>query len=131
MTSTELLVDLRRRGLALTPEGVHLRVAPKSRLTPALREAIAASRDELLALLLAEAPQVAWRIEAMQEQPPPAGPIPFLVARDTLVRSGACLSCGDLLAEGQTYRCPPCVQAATVVVGRHSGSAASKKGGQT
>ena len=51
---TTLLVDLRRRGLALTAEGSRLRVAPKSALTPELRETLAARKADLLAALSVE-----------------------------------------------------------------------------
>ncbi|WP_224242632.1 non-ribosomal peptide synthetase [Hyalangium gracile] len=52
MSATELLADLSRRGIELWVEGERLRFrAPEGALTPVLREAIGARRNELLELL--------------------------------------------------------------------------------
>ena len=54
MKTLALLVDLRRRGLTLAPEGMGVRVAPKSVLTPELREAVRTHKADLLAALSVE-----------------------------------------------------------------------------
>lgn len=66
-----LLDTLRAAGLTVTADGDRLIVAPKDRLTPALRQQMAAHKAELLALLAAEnAPE--WPQDA---QHTPAAPI--------------------------------------------------------
>jgi hypothetical protein len=54
MTTLTLLVDLRRRGLILAPEGTGIRVAPRSSLTPELRETVRTHKADLLAALSIE-----------------------------------------------------------------------------
>jgi hypothetical protein len=55
---------------------------------------------------------VSWRLEAMFDQVPRRGPLPFLRARQLGdVAEGCCLSCGEALAPGRRYRCAPCVEA--------------------
>jgi hypothetical protein len=66
--------------------------------------------------LTVQDPEVAWRLEAMRGQVPTIGAIPFLVARDIQPAPGACQSCGDPLGVDQPYRCPPCVEAATLAL---------------
>ena len=51
MNAVELLTDLAERGIQATGEGEHLRVRPRSALTPELIEEIRAHKAELLALL--------------------------------------------------------------------------------
>jgi hypothetical protein len=53
VTAAELLADLTREGFSLVPEGDGIRVTPVSRLTPTARQAIAAHKPALLALLAA------------------------------------------------------------------------------
>ncbi len=55
MTTLALLVELRRRGFTLAPEGVGVRVAPKSALTPELRETLRTHKTDLLEALSVEA----------------------------------------------------------------------------
>ena len=117
MTPLHMLADLRRRGVVLIAQGDRLHVdAPAGVLTPEMRDALAAHKYELLGLLLADDPEVVWRIDAMRRQVPLRGPIPFLVARDVPPVPGTCLSCGDALALDQPYRCRPCVQAAILAL---------------
>jgi hypothetical protein len=48
----ELLAELRREGLRLTPDGdQHLRIAPPEKLTPELRQRIVAAKPGLIAAL--------------------------------------------------------------------------------
>jgi hypothetical protein len=69
-----------------------------------------------------ETAEITWRVAAMRPQAPAMGAIPFLVARQNRPLSHApgdpprCLSCGDLLAEGRTIRCPLCVAAVEQVL---------------
>jgi hypothetical protein len=51
MTATELLDDLACRGFTLAREGDGIRLTPATRLTVDLRQAIAAHKPALLALL--------------------------------------------------------------------------------
>jgi hypothetical protein len=87
---------------------------------PRRHEAIArqllAHKPAVLALLAEEEAEVAWRVAAMRPRMPSQGPIPFLVARDVRPEQGGCLSCGDSLPPGRTYRCRPCADAAWRVV---------------
>jgi hypothetical protein len=53
VTAAELLRDLTALGFAVTPDGGGLRVAPASRLTPSLRAAVRAYKEELRGLLAA------------------------------------------------------------------------------
>jgi len=54
LTAFKLLVELRRHGLTLAPEGAGVRVAPKSALTPELRDALRINKADLLAALSVE-----------------------------------------------------------------------------
>ncbi len=63
-TAAVLLADLRRQGFTLAPAGNGIWVRPASRLSPEMRQAIAAHRSALLALL-GESPA-----------PPPAPTVP-------------------------------------------------------
>jgi hypothetical protein len=54
MMATKLLLDLRRRGLVLAPEGTGVRVSPKSALTPELRETLRTHKADLLTALSVE-----------------------------------------------------------------------------
>jgi hypothetical protein len=65
--AAELLAMLRGRGFTLAAEGHHIRVAPASRLTAELRDAIRANRAELLATL---------RTELLAAFDPPAAVVP-------------------------------------------------------
>jgi hypothetical protein len=51
MTGAELLDRLSRQGFTLAAEGRGIRVTPASRLSPVLRDAIRAYRDDLLSVL--------------------------------------------------------------------------------
>ena len=112
----DLLTNLRERGLTLVAKEGRLRVAPKTALTPELREALLAYKCEILPLLEAQDPEVRWRVEAMRRQVPAHGPIPFLIACNAPFVRGACLSCGDALASDRPYRCQPCVEAAILAL---------------
>ena len=54
MTTLPLLIELRRRGLTLAPEGAGVRVAPLSALTPELRETVRTHKASLVAALAIE-----------------------------------------------------------------------------
>ena len=51
MTATDLLLDLRRQGFSLIPEGGGIRIKPASSVTPDLRQAVREQRTGLLVLL--------------------------------------------------------------------------------
>jgi hypothetical protein len=55
LQATELVAGLRRRGFAISAKGDGVLVSPASKLTDADRQAIRASKAELLAALAAEA----------------------------------------------------------------------------
>lgn len=62
-------------------------------------------------------PEINWRVEVMLEQIPNSGPLPFLIAREGVERqAGCCLSCGDLLNQGDAYRCGACSRAANLAI---------------
>lgn len=129
MSLMKLLLELRNLGVNVKAEGERLvGDAPTGVLTPELQKALAAHKGELLSLLRIGDFEVAWRVVAMRSQVPQAGALPFLVARDTPLHPGCCLSCGDPLAAGQLYRCGPCARAAAVVVWRISGDPGDGKG---
>ena len=56
MQAQELLSTLKEQGIAVRPDGDRLRVRPKSRLTPELREELLAHKPELLEFLRSEWP---------------------------------------------------------------------------
>ena len=61
--------------------------------------------------------EIAWRVEVMRSQIPDKGPLPFLVARETVEpQAGCCLSCGDPLNQGDAYRCAACGRAANLAL---------------
>ncbi len=114
MTAAELLVDLLARGVRLEVTGDQLRCqADAGVLTPDLAAAIKANKLALLALLREEE-ALAWRIDAMREQIPAVGPVPFLVAVPNVASApDTCLSCGDPIdLVGYVQRCRLCAAAA-------------------
>lgn len=128
MNAATLLTDLLHRGIRLSAFGERLNVdAPRGALTPDLRAALAAHKDDLLRLLNADEVEVQWRVEAMRRQVRYGPPliIPFLMARRDFVDTpGCCLSCGAPHGPHRRYRCDACVRAAEIVVneaweGRH------------
>lgn len=119
MTAAEILTETRRLGIVLLADGQRLRYrAPKCLMTPELREALAARKPELLALLTAEDPEVTWRFTIMERQVPTTGPIPILVARSVQRRPGHCVSCGEAvpMALSGWRRCEPCSRAAWLAI---------------
>ena len=116
-TADRLLSDLRRHGIDLALHGDRIRYRPKDALTPALKAAITEHRSELLLLLALENPQVRWRADVMRPLIPPTGRIPTVFVHQLeSVPDGYCLSCGELLTPGNSYRCEPCVQAVWLVL---------------
>lgn len=82
----------------------------------ALVRPLVAQPGAVLALLVAEDAEVAWRVAVMRPQVPARGAIPVLVAQAQDSVPGSCISCGDRLSAGQRHRCGPCGQAAWVVL---------------
>ena len=113
MNVGELLMELRSRGVLLEPAGDRLKIdAPRGSITPELREALAACKSEVLAILTLDDDEIAWRVKVMLPQIPDSGPIPFLVARQTEERrSNCCHSCGDSMEGYSGYLCGPCSRA--------------------
>jgi hypothetical protein len=113
MNAAELIIELETRGVLIEAAGGRLRVdAPKGVITPELREALAACKAEVLAILNTPEDEIEWRVEAMLPQIPDIGPIPFLVARPTeAIGANCCHSCGDSLNGTAGYVCGPCGQA--------------------
>ena len=118
MNAAELLIELRARGVVIEAAGDRLKVdAPKGVVTPELREALAEHKIEVLALITVTEKEIAWRVAAMLPQIPDHGPIPFLVAREAVEpQAGCCLSCGEVLAADDRYRCTPCGRAANLAL---------------
>ena len=119
MNATELLVQLRSRGVLIEAAGDRLKVdAPKGAVTPELREALAEHKLEVLAFVTIAEDEIAWRVAAMLPQVPSEGPIPFLVAKQGCKsEAGRCLSCGSSLREGDAYRCAICSRAVKEALG--------------
>ncbi len=120
MTAAAILADLRSRDVCLHVEGDQLRARFKGRtLAPDLAETIKAHKPALIAYLREEEAAITWRAEAMQQQVPDRGPIPFLIAV-----SGAppgpntCPSCGEpFIPAGYIPRCHRCTIAASRALG--------------
>ncbi len=125
-TITALLEELSARGITLVadPPALHMK-GPTAALTPDLIQNVREHKPEIIAELTAQqvqtdsalSPEVAWRVAAMRSQVPPAGPIPFLLARrDAQDAPGLCLSCGDPLGDGRRWRCRSCEEAAELAL---------------
>ena len=109
----ELLIELRSRGVLIEPAGDRLKVdAPKGAITTELRDALAACKSEVLAILIVDDVEINWRVKAMLPQIPDKGPIPFLVARSEIHTGlNCCHSCGDSLNDNPGYICGACSRA--------------------
>ncbi len=115
MTPAILLADLQTRGVRLYLAGDELRYKAKPGvLTPDLAAAVKPHKSALITLLRQEEAAIAWRVEAMQQQIPTGGPVPFLGAVPNVAPvAGVCLSCGDPIElVGYVQRCRLCVAAA-------------------
>ncbi len=106
-----LLHELRDRGIAVWPKAdgfISYLAPPDALLTAELHQAMVAEKPSLLAYLEAE---VHWRVDAMRRQCTCRTVWPFLVARPSTTRAGACLSCGVPLAPVEQGRCALCLEA--------------------
>jgi hypothetical protein len=127
MTATELFTELQAAGVSLWFEGDVLRYrAPHGVITPERKAVLAAQKPKLLARLHHE---VRWRVEAMRDQVPERGQIPFLVARSPVPGSpvqsqppqakadgpSRCLSCGKVVCL-RGARCELCIAAVNQVL---------------
>ncbi len=115
MIAATFLADLQNRGVRLYLAGDELRYKAKPGvMTPDLAAAIKPHKPALVALLREEESAIGWRVEAMREQIPQRGPIPFLVAVPNVAPApDTCLSCGDPIElVGYVQRCRLCVAAA-------------------
>lgn len=110
MNVAELITELEARGVMIEAAGDRLRVdAPKGAVTLELREALAACKAEVLAILNAPEDEIGWRVEAMLSQIPNVRPIPFLAAKPKeSTEPNCCHSCGDSLNRTKGYICGPC-----------------------
>ena len=116
MTPTDVLRHITEQGVMLVADGDRLRFRPREAVTDDLRELMVTYKADLLRLLSVEEPEIAWRVQAMRGQYRPGVGFFFLAARREFVDApGCCLSCGDPL-QGRKHRCPPCAQAAEIVV---------------
>ena len=115
MDSVTLLADAQAAGLSVHAAGDRL-VVRGPRAAEHLARRLLARKEEVLPLLHAEAAEIGWRAAALRPQVPPSGPIPFLIARDSVGANGRCLSCGDPLEAGAQYRCRWCVRAILLVL---------------
>ncbi len=120
MTLDELLATLTAYGAKAWLEDGHLRVRvpahlPVQVVDHMLVPAIRANHRDLLALLNGEDLAIKHRVELMR--PDVTSPVfPFLTANASPPAIGRCLSCGDQVSEGRTYRCAPCARAAWMVI---------------
>ena len=69
IVAQELLHALEEQGIAVRPDGEGLRIRPKSRLTPELREQLIANKPELIDLLRSEWPPECLDAEERFGQP--------------------------------------------------------------
>ena len=113
MTTIQLLQKLRGRGVTIDVVGNRLRLeAPKGAITDELRTALTQRKKEVLDLLKPYDDEIAWRIEEMLKQIPNEGPLPFLVARRSIIINvGCCHSCGDFLLDTSGFTCKQCTKA--------------------
>jgi hypothetical protein len=82
-----------------------------------LARTILAEKPQILAALVDEEREVAWRIASMRPQVSANGPIPLLIARAVAGRSArTCCSCGDPLEPDDRYRCQPCATAVVSIL---------------
>ena len=106
-----VLISAASRGaeFRLTPDGLRLR--PPAALTPEERRRLHGAGPGTATAIARE---LAWRVEAMQRQVPPAPrPVPMLTARPGKERKqGTCVSCGESLVEAERTRCGLCALAA-------------------
>ena len=86
---------LRRLGVA--PASRSFQQAPDH---PNLASRLIAFRDQLAAWVVSGRPAV-----------------PILGLPGVEMRAGSCISCGEPLSEGQTWRCAPCLAAVQIVLG--------------
>jgi hypothetical protein len=110
-----VLAEARSAGLQVRAVADRL-IVRGPRAQEALAQRLLAQKPVVLALLAQEDAELAWRIAAMRSQVPARGPIPFLKARDAEPAIGGCLSCGDALRGGRSYRCASCARAAWTVL---------------
>ncbi len=116
MSAPTLLADLRTRGIHVDVDGDQLRARFRGRtLDPDLAAVIRANKPALIAYLREEEAAITWRAEAMQQQIPERGPVPFLVAVSGVEPGpNRCLSCGNSFElVGYVPRCRLCTVAAT------------------
>ncbi len=121
MTPAALLTDLQARSVRLYLAGDELRYKAKAgTMTPDLAATIKPHKPALIALLQEEEAAVSWRAEAMREQIPVAGPVPFLAAvSNVALVPDVCLSCGEsFTSTGYVQRCHLCTVAANRVLSR-------------
>lgn len=111
-----VLREAQAAGLVIQAEGDRLLVRGPKQLQ-AVAEEVLRHKPEILALLAMEREEIARRTARMQAQIPPGKPIPVLVAQESQVGLGQCLSCGEELAPDQRVRCHWCVRAAQQALG--------------
>jgi hypothetical protein len=111
-----LLEEARATGLEVKTEGDRLIVrGPRS--AEGLARILLERKAELIVILKMRDAEVTWRVQAMLPQIPENGPVPFLIAREAVEpQAGCCLSCGELLAGDDRYRCTPCGRAANLAL---------------
>ncbi len=132
MTAAALLADLQTRGVRLYLAGDELRYKAKpGAMTPDLAAALKPHKPGLITLLREEEAGISRRVEAMREQIPAGGPVPFLVAVSGIPPSpNICPSCGEAFTPiGYTPRCYRCTVAAQRALG-HPVSASSVPRGE-
>lgn len=120
MNAYEVIAQAQAVGLTLQADGDRLMVRGPRAATLPLLDTLRAYKPAILAVLVHEAAEVAWRMAVFRRQVPPHGTIPFLVARVTARKDDAprtCGHCGDSLAEGRRFCCAACQRAKELVLG--------------
>lgn len=116
MTLDELLPTLTAYGVQVWLEGGEVRISVPSRLpervlSNTLVPAIRANHDSLVQLLRGEDSVVRMRADGTGRHER-ASPQPTFGPKEAGMVVNQCLSCGDELSPGHTYRCITCVHAA-------------------
>lgn len=125
MTAAQLLTDLRAKGVQVVAVGEKLHVRPIDQIGPETREALLAHKREILALLTGNpsVSEIARRADAFREQlkrwtASKRVGVPILALSDVEPGDGdrRCISCGERLSPGRSWRCDVCVVAVNRVL---------------
>ena len=110
-----LLAEARAIGLVVHVNEGRL-VARGPRTGHAIAERLLADGHAVADELTRENAEIAWRVAELRPKVPATGPIPILIVREGDFARDCCLSCGEPLATGQSWRCGLCLRAINQVL---------------